>query len=176
MSLQVQAETIVLLIIAAFLSMIVGLDRERRDRPAGLRTHMLVGIGACLFTILSIHAFPSGDPGRVASQIIPGIGFLGAGAILKQRRDVTGLTTAASIWSTAAIGMAVGSGAWLLALAGTLIIWIVLVMVSRAEHHQLRTKELNNDDTVDNDGEVLDEVLMENVSGGGHVREIHQHD
>lgn len=171
MSLQVQAETIVLLIIAAFLSMIVGLDRERRDRPAGLRTHMLVGVGSCLFTILSIHAFPSGDPGRVASQIIPGIGFLGAGAILKQRRDVKGLTTAASIWATAAVGMAVGSGAWLLALAGTLIIWTVLVMVSRAEHHQLRTKVLDND-TLDDD----DEVLMENVSGGGHVREVHQHD
>jgi putative Mg2+ transporter-C (MgtC) family protein len=171
MSLQVQAETIVLLVIAAFLSMIIGLDRERRDRPAGLRTHMLVGTGACLFTILSIHAFPSGDPGRVASQILPGIGFLGAGAILKQRRDVVGLTTAASVWSTAAIGMAVGTGAWLIALAATLIIWIVLVILSRTEHHHLGTKP----DPVYDDNEDS-ETLMDNVTGGGHVREVHQHD
>jgi putative Mg2+ transporter-C (MgtC) family protein len=170
-----QVETIILLIIAAFLSMIIGLDRERRDRPAGLRTHMLVGVGACLFTILSAHAFPSGDPGRVASQILPGIGFLGAGAILKQRRDVTGLTTAASVWATAAVGMAVGTGAWLLALAGTLVIWVILVMVSKAEHHQLRTKTPGYNDGIDEDPTDND-TLMDNVSGGGHVREIHQHD
>lgn len=170
MSLQLQVETLFLLIIAAFLSMLIGLDRERRDRPAGLRTHMLVGVGSCLFTILSMYAFPSGDPGRVASQIIPGIGFLGAGAILKQRQDVSGLTTAASVWSTAAVGMAVGTGAWLLALVATLVIWIVLVVVSKSEYHQLRTKgphEIKH-------GE--DDALMDNVSGGGHVREVHQHE
>jgi len=174
MSLQLQIETIILLVIAAFLSMIIGLDRERRDRPAGLRTHMLVGVGACLFTIVSIYAFPGGDPGRVASQILPGIGFLGAGAILKQRRDVMGLTTAASVWSTAAVGMAVGTGAWLLALATTLIIWVILVMVSKAEHHHLGTKTPGENDGID---EAVDgETLMDNVSGGGHVREVHQHD
>ena len=169
MSLQLQVETLFLLVMAAFLSMLIGLDRERRDRPAGLRTHMLVGVGSCLFTILSLYAFPSGDPGRVASQIIPGIGFLGAGAILKQRRDVSGLTTAASVWSTAAVGMAVGTGAWLLALSGTLVIWIVLVLVAMTERHQLRTKEPPKQD----DG---GDVLMENISGGGHVREVHQHE
>src|SRR5687768_11360764 len=103
MSLFVQAETFFLIMIAAFLSMIIGLDRERRDHPAGLRTHMLIGIGSCLFTILSVHAFSPGDPGRVASQILPGMGFLGAGAILKTRTDILGLTTAASVWSTAAV-------------------------------------------------------------------------
>lgn len=171
MSLQLQAETVALIVIAALLSMIIGLDRERRDRPAGLRTHMLVGVGACLFTILSIYAFPSGDPGRVASQILPGIGFLGAGAILKQRRDISGLTTAASVWSTAAIGMAVGTGAWLLALAATVMIWIILVVLSRAENHQ---KHNDENDGPDDSADPM--PLHDNISGGGHVREVHSVD
>lgn len=133
MALQTQAEAFFLILLAAFLSMIVGLDRERREHPAGLRTHMLVGVGACLFTILSMNAFAGSDPARVASQILPGIGFLGAGAILKEKRHVKGLTTAASIWSTAAIGMAVGAGAWLLALGVTLVIWFILALLQRFE-------------------------------------------
>ena len=133
MALQTQAEAFFLVLLAAFLSMIVGLDRERREHPAGLRTHMLVGVGACVFTILSMHAFAGSDPARVASQILPGIGFLGAGAILKEKRHVKGLTTAAGVWSTAAIGMAVGSGAWLLALSVTVIIWTILSLLQRFE-------------------------------------------
>lgn len=168
MSLQLQAETIGLIVIAALLSMIIGLDRERRDRPAGLRTHMLVGVGACLFTILSMHAFPSGDPGRVASQILPGIGFLGAGAILKQRRDISGLTTAASVWSTAAIGMAVGTGSWLLALGATLMIWVILVVLAKSEHNSRSSIVID-----DEDEDSEDAPLQDNVSGGGHVREVH---
>jgi len=140
MSMQLQVEVVFSLILAAFLSMIIGLDRERRDQPAGLRTHMLVGVGSCLFTILSIHAFADGDPGRVASQILPGMGFLGAGAILKRGSDVRGLTTAGSMWATSAVGMSVGVGAWFLALAGTLVIWFVLVVVHRFEARQLNTK------------------------------------
>ncbi len=133
MSLFEQAEALFLILLAAILSMLIGLDRERRDHPAGLRTHMLVGVGACLFTILSSHAFHGGDPGRVASQILPGIGFLGAGAILKEKRHVRGLTTAASVWSTAAVGMAVGTGAWLIAVGVTVIIWFVLSVLHRFE-------------------------------------------
>lgn len=133
MSLYVQAESVFLILFAGFLSMLIGIDRERRERSAGLRTHMLVGVGACLFTLLSIYAFPASDPARVAAQILPGIGFLGAGTIIQKRKDVHGLTTAASIWATAAIGMAVGVGAWLLALAVTVMIWIVLVVIRRFE-------------------------------------------
>ena len=133
MSLQLQLELSLLILLSAFLSMIIGLDRERRDYSAGLRTHMLVGIGACLFTLLSRYAFPIGDPGRVAAQVVSGVGFLGAGAILKQRDGVFGLTTAANIWATAAVGMAVGTGAWLLALITTLSIWMVLVIIRRAK-------------------------------------------
>lgn len=137
MSLELQFEASLLLILAALLSMVVGLDRDRRHQPAGLRTHMLVGIGSCLFTLLSVYAFPGGDTGRVAAQIVSGIGFIGAGVILQLRQngisDIKHLTTAASIWATAAIGMAVGSGAWFLATAATILIWVILAVVRRFE-------------------------------------------
>jgi putative Mg2+ transporter-C (MgtC) family protein len=144
MSLFLQVEAVFLIILAAFLSMIIGLDRERRHRPAGLRTHMLVGIGACLFTLLSIHAFPGSDPARIASQIVVGIGFLGAGTIIRRDSTVHDLTTAATIWATAAVGMAVGAGAWFLALSATLIIWIVLVVIRRFEREKTASQTNEN--------------------------------
>jgi putative Mg2+ transporter-C (MgtC) family protein len=119
------------LALAAFLGSIIGLERERRQHEAGLRTHMMVGMGSCLFTILSIYAFSPGDPGRVASQILPGMGFLGAGSIIKYRKDIQGLTTAASMWFTAAMGMAIGTGAWFIALCGVLLAWFVLSIMHR---------------------------------------------
>ena len=133
MALDLQLQVALQILLAAFLSMIIGLDRERLHRSAGLRTHMLVGVGACLFTILSIHGFPSGDPTRVASNIVTGIGFLGAGAIIQGTRDVHALTTAASIWATAAVGMTVAAGAWFLAIWAVLIIWVILAIVRRFE-------------------------------------------
>ena len=137
MSVEFQLETSFYLLVATFLSMLIGLERDRRQQPAGLRTHMLVGFGACLFTIVSFHAFPGSDPARVAAQIVTGIGFLGAGTILQVRRegegDVKHLTTAASIWATAAVGMTVGTGAWLLAMNGTLITWVILAIVRFVE-------------------------------------------
>jgi putative Mg2+ transporter-C (MgtC) family protein len=140
MSLMLQAELFFALLLTAGLSMLIGLDRERQDQPAGLRTHMLVGIGSCLFTVISIYGFADGDPGRVASQILPGMGFLGAGAIIKNGSNIRGLTTAGSMWATSAVGMAVGTGAWLLALSATLLIWVVLVIIHRFEAHHLETK------------------------------------
>ncbi|GAB4454658.1 MAG: hypothetical protein Kow00120_24420 [Anaerolineae bacterium] len=119
--------------LAALLSMVMGLDRERRQRPAGLRTHMLVGVGACLFTVLSVLAFPGSDTARVAAQVVTGVGFLGAGTIIQRKGDVKDLTTAASIWATAAVGMAVGAGAWFLALTSTLLIWTILAVIRRFE-------------------------------------------
>jgi putative Mg2+ transporter-C (MgtC) family protein len=134
MSLELQFQAVFQIALAALLSMIIGLDRERRQRPAGLRTHMLVGIGACLFTILSIYAFPNeSSSSRVASNIVVGIGFLGAGTIIKKKSSVHDLTTAATIWATAAVGMGVGAGAWFLALCTTLLIWVVLVVIRRLE-------------------------------------------
>lgn len=126
------------LLLAAFLSMIVGWERERKHREAGLRTHMLIGAGSCLFTALSIYGFPGGDPGRVASQILPGLGFLGAGAILKEGANVQGLTTAASMWVTAAVGMAVGTGAWFLAICASIIVWFVLAVVQRIKPEEYK--------------------------------------
>lgn len=120
-----------LLVLAAFLSMVIGIDRERRQRPAGLRTHMLVGVGACLFTLISVYAFPGSDRARIAAQIVTGIGFLGAGTIIQTKRDVHDLTTAASIWATAAVGMAVGAGVWLLGIMATILIWLILAVMRR---------------------------------------------
>jgi putative Mg2+ transporter-C (MgtC) family protein len=138
MSLELQLQSTLHLILATILAMLVGLERDRRRQPAGLRTHILVGTGACLFTLLSFHAFPGSDPARVAAQIVTGIGFLGAGTIMQLKSsngggDVKHLTTAASIWITAAIGMTVGTGAWFLAITATLITWIVLSLIRKIE-------------------------------------------
>ncbi|MDX2160729.1 MAG: MgtC/SapB family protein [bacterium] len=129
------------LVLTAILSGLIGLDRERNRNNAGLRTHILVGVGACLFTALSVRAFGEGDPGRVAAQIVTGIGFLGAGAILKENRRIRGLTTAASIWTTAAVGMAVAAGAWLIAIIATLIVWLVLSALIRLEPYGIQPKD-----------------------------------
>jgi putative Mg2+ transporter-C (MgtC) family protein len=129
MSLFQQAEAVLFLVIAASLSALIGMEREGRNQPAGLRTHMLVGVGACLFTILSTYGFPADDNSRIASNIVVGIGFLGAGTIISQNNQPRHLTTAASIWATAAVGMAVGSGAWFLALGASIMCWIILAVI-----------------------------------------------
>ncbi len=138
MPIEQQVLIIIDLLLAALLSMIIGMDRERMAKPAGLRTHILAGVGACLFTALSLYAFPNSDTSRVASNIVTGIGFLGAGVIFRSQGGVRDLTTAASIWATAAIGMAVGSGIWLVAIAGTLIIWFTLAILRRIDTAKTR--------------------------------------
>ena len=107
---QDQIDVAVRLVLAAVAGMAIGIERELREQAAGLRTHMVVAIGACLFTIVGAYGFGEGDPSRVASNIVTGIGFLGAGAILREGLTVRGLTTAGSLWVVAAIGMAVGLG------------------------------------------------------------------
>ncbi|MFC1466153.1 MAG: MgtC/SapB family protein [Candidatus Brachytrichaceae bacterium NZ_4S206] len=133
MTVELQIELSVRVAIAALLSSLIGLERELQGHSAGLRTHMLVGLGAALFTALSLFAFEEGDPARVAAQIVTGVGFLGAGTII-QRRDrhvPHGLTTAAGIWAVSAIGMACGVGAYVLGVFSTLLILFVLVMLAR---------------------------------------------
>ncbi len=145
MSLLSQFEWTLNLVLAALLSMVIGIDREHRSRStAGTRTHMLVAVAACLFTLLSIHAF-KGDGGRVAAQIVSGIGFLGAGAIFLRGGTVHNLTTAASIWAVSAIGMAVGAGAWLLAINATLIVWFILEPLRRLT--KMRNGDTPHDET-----------------------------
>ena len=129
-------EVAVRLLAAAALTGAIGLERELRERAAGLRTHMLVGVGAALFTIVSAYGWgdfifsrEAGtilDPTRIAAQIVTGIGFLGAGAIIRQGLSVRGLTTAAGLWVVAAIGVAAGAGFYSAALIGTGIVLVGL--------------------------------------------------
>lgn len=113
------------------LGALVGLERERRGHPAGFRTMAVVSTGSCLFTLLGATLFSTGtDPTRIAAQVVTGIGFLGAGAILRDRRGVRGLTTAATIWVTAAIGMACGFGAYILGAGTTALVLVALLTLS----------------------------------------------
>jgi len=119
------------LVIAAALGAFIGTEREIHGHPAGIRTHMLVALGSGIFTVLSIHGFGQGpgsgiDPTRIAAQVVTGIGFLGAGAILKDGVVIRGLTTAASLWATAAVGMASGAGEYVIAVVSAAIILVSL--------------------------------------------------
>jgi putative Mg2+ transporter-C (MgtC) family protein len=105
---------------------LIGFERERVDRPAGLRTHILVALGSAQFTILSFYAFPGSDPARISAAIVAGIGFIGAGTILQSKDKVTGITTAASLWITASIGMALGIGYYLVATIVVILTYITL--------------------------------------------------
>jgi putative Mg2+ transporter-C (MgtC) family protein len=122
------------LLLAAALGAALGLEREYRQKPAGLRTNMLIALGAALFTVVSVTiSGPDGSADRVAAQIVTGIGFVGGGAILRGRGSVHGMTTAATIWVNAAIGMAAGSGLLAVASAATVITLIVLVVLPPIE-------------------------------------------
>ena len=136
------AEIILRLLTAALLGAAVGLERERNEWVAGLRTHTIVSVGSALTMIVSIHGFGDVmyvegvdlDPSRVAAQVVRGIGFLGAGTILFLKQEVVkGLTTAAAIWSVAAIGLAVGGGMYAASIAATLLILFVLAGIKWAE-------------------------------------------
>jgi putative Mg2+ transporter-C (MgtC) family protein len=129
-------EALLRLVLAAALGGAVGVERELRDREAGLRTHLLVSLGSALFTIVSAYGFHAflnsgasvvrADPTRIAAQIVTGIGFLGAGAIIRQGFSVRGLTTAATLWVVAAIGLAVGAGYYGGALITTAVVLVAL--------------------------------------------------
>lgn len=132
------------LFLAALLGGVIGFEREAHGRPAGLRTHILVSIGSALFTIVSAN-FDHGrtDPTRIAAQVVSGIGFLGAGTIIRQGSVIRGLTTAASLWTVAAIGMAVGAGGDLiyLAIVSSLIVFVTLTVISQIEHAMISRRE-----------------------------------
>jgi putative Mg2+ transporter-C (MgtC) family protein len=129
-------EVILRVVLAAVLGGAIGLERELRDREAGLRTHLLVSVGAALFTMVSAYAWTDWafstreglvfDPTRIAAQVVTGIGFLGAGAIIRQGLSIKGLTTAATLWVVAAIGMAAGVGYYEAALVTTALVLLTL--------------------------------------------------
>ncbi|MDD3149856.1 MAG: MgtC/SapB family protein [Candidatus Gastranaerophilales bacterium] len=138
-------EIFIRVLIATCLGFVIGLERELTNKWAGLRTHILVCLGSAAFTIISIYGFPTlfsnaangsltmGDPARVAAQIITGIGFIGGGTVLRVGPSVLGLTTAASLWVTASIGMAIGTGSYLLGTITTIFTVVILVIIGRIE-------------------------------------------
>jgi putative Mg2+ transporter-C (MgtC) family protein len=125
----VELEMVLRLLLAKFLGAVVGFQREYSGKEAGLRTNILICLGSALFTVLSIYAFPGSDPSRIAAGIATGIGFIGAGVILHRLGgEVVGLTSAATIWAVAAIGMAAGAGMYYIAPAATILVTITLLL------------------------------------------------
>lgn len=167
----INVDYIIRVTIAVVFGFCIGLERELTNKYAGLRTHILVCLGACVFTILSIYGFPTFAPGdnvdlaqatgirdtsRVAAQIVTGIGFIGAGTVLRNGPIVLGLTTAATLWIAASIGMACGAGMFEIAFAGTLLAIITLVMIRVLEKKCLpnstkRTKRVKISVVCDNE-------------------------
>jgi putative Mg2+ transporter-C (MgtC) family protein len=138
-------ELIVRLCLAAGLGAAIGVERELRQKAAGLRTNMLIALGSAVFTIVSLElAHVGGTPDRIAAQIVTGIGFLGAGSILRSGRSVHGMTTAATIWVNAAIGMATGAGLYMISILGTIITLVVLVLLPWVERHLDRYAGVTN--------------------------------
>jgi putative Mg2+ transporter-C (MgtC) family protein len=122
--------------LAAILTALIGLERELTRHPAGIRTHAIVGIGAALFTVAGAYGFspdPDGSPTRVAAQVVTGIGFLGAGTIIRHRDRVKGLTTAATLWLAAGIGISAGAGMIALTLGAFAMVLVVLLAVNITE-------------------------------------------
>jgi putative Mg2+ transporter-C (MgtC) family protein len=160
-------EMLIRLCTAAALGSLIGFERERLLWAAGIRTHMLVCVGSCLIMIVSQYGFANVlaqqntvlDPSRVAAQVVSGIGFLGAGAILARGEIVKGLTTAASIWTVAAVGLAVGGGLYLAASASTVIILIILAGIKPLEEaYRSRNQSCQLKIEVDN-GSLTPELL-----------------
>lgn len=176
--------SVVRLVIAAILGGLIGLDRELKHRPAGLRTNMFICFGAALFTLLSSGlAAERSDYTRIAAQIIPGIGFIGAGSILHSRGVTSGLTTAATLFVVASVGMATGGGLYLTAIFATGLVLIALFVLGHLEEtFNLKTLLISYEVTGKSVEEISEEVnrilerehrMMQNVisgSTGQHVR------
>ncbi|MFC5430508.1 MgtC/SapB family protein [Paraburkholderia denitrificans] len=165
------------LLMAAVLGSVVGFERERLNWAAGLRTHMLVSVGACLMMLVSAYGFADVlgeknvalDPSRVAAQVVSGIGFLGAGSILLRGEVVRGLTTAASLWSVAGVGLAVGGGMYTAAIGATVIILAILAGLKPLERRFISVRQQRNVQLLVERGSVsLDTV--HHTLGSGSVR------
>lgn len=141
-------EIIIRLCLSALLGSIIGLERERLDWAAGLRTHMLVCVGSTLFMLVSAFGFAEAlrnhnvvlDPSRIAAQVVTGVGFLGAGTIIFRQEVIRGLTTAASLWAVAAIGLSVGGGLYYAAISTTLLVMIILVGLKPLEKRLFKNR------------------------------------
>jgi putative Mg2+ transporter-C (MgtC) family protein len=171
------------LILAGFLAGLIGLERERREQEAGLRTHILVAGGSCLFMLVGVYAWADFtfsqrvgavvDPSRVASYVVAGIGFLGGGAIIKYGANIKGLTTAASIWVTAAIGVAVGVGMYGLAAVTTALVLISLWPLRTVAHRLGLRSEGDQQLVIELGGDAtLVDVLAAVERAGAHVESV----
>src|SRR5690606_21831253 len=167
-------ELIARLLLGAALGSVIGFERERLSWAAGLRTHMLVCVGSTLIMIVSAFGFSDVlgtehvtlDPSRVAAQVVSGIGFLGAGSILLRGEVIRGLTTAASLWSVAAIGLAVGGGLYIASIAATIIILIILAGIKPLEQRYIVSKQERRMQLVADRGSLNLRVLHETLGAG----------
>lgn len=150
-------EIVLRLVLAGVLGGAVGYQREHAEKPAGLRTHLLVCLGAALIMLVSVYPFadrPNVDVSRIAAQVVTGVGFLGAGAIIRQGSIIRGLTTAASLWAVAGVGLAVGVGFYVPAVAATALILIALSTIKRLEILAVRGQAAVSLVTIDRPGQL----------------------
>lgn len=178
-----EKEIFLRLIVAWFLGGLIGWERGMHDRPAGLRTHILVSIGSALIMVISLLMYYSidgkGDPGRIAAQVVSGIGFLGAGTIIREGMNVKGLTTAASLWAVAGVGLACGAGFYFGAFVTTGLIFVTLVFLNKIEIRRgakgwkriLEVRALDRPGLLGNIGNILGEhgINIDNVSMDSQV-------
>ena len=177
--------------LAILLGTIIGVEREIKNRPAGMRTHILVCLGACIISLIessfvaslsaSTETSVAYNFGRLSAQVISGIGFLGAGTILFTDRKITGLTTAASLWNTACLGIAIGYGYYLIAIVGSIFVILVLIMMQRIIHvriskkveikfvHRVETIEYINKYFDENMIQVVDQDFNVNSTDGQNI-------
>ena len=167
------------ILLAAVLGGLVGYERERQSQPAGFRTLMILAVGSALAMIVSIDvafmyapAQPAGDPARLAAQVVSGIGFLGAGAILHYGLNVKGLTTATSLWTIAIVGLAVGAGKYIEASAATLMLLIILVILNIIEERFIRSYINLNLTIKGTDKKGLIEEIKRKLKDPSHVVSI----
>jgi putative Mg2+ transporter-C (MgtC) family protein len=182
-----QGDLILRLLLAATLAGLLGGERELTEQPAGFRTHILVGLGAALFAVISAYGFQSvvgtsprqvrADPTRIASQIVVGIGFLGGGAIVKYGASIRGLTTAASLWVTAAVGTAIGLGALLLGFVTTVITLVALVGLRPLRRVLRRRAAARDEFLIEGDQSIDIQDLVTRVQrAGAQIMEVRMSD
>lgn len=164
-------EIVLRIVISAVIGGLIGIEREVHNRPAGLRTHVLVTVGASLIMLISIDGFNSlgpdrlGDPARLAAQVVSGIGFLGAGTIMRTGTSIQGLTTAASLWVSAGIGLGIGSGYYLGTIVAAVISLATLMSLGRLEKRVLKSKYKNIQITATNRPGIIGQI---GVAFGNH--------
>jgi len=164
------------LCLSVIMSFLIGIERERHTHPGGVCTHILVGIGACLYTMISVHIqdnYESGnsDPARICAQIVSGMGFLGSATIFKSDNYIKGINTAANLWVCAAISMAIGADLWEIALISSLFTFSVLVLNSTYKIYHYRDKKVDEDIT-----DQLDHDPMDAPYGDEYIRDQLDHD